>query len=192
VRASPREQAEGRARTCRRPRADRCVLWPHQDTPIVGWSASDLGQLEVDEVGRVTHIAIGEVARGGSIWDLTTGDRLATLTGHTGEVFDVAFSPDGDTIATAGADGTARLWDTETGTEQLVLHSDEGPVSSVAFSPDGDRLVTTSVGVARVWALDLEDLIGIAEDRLTRSLTDDECRQYLHVDACPSRGETSP
>jgi WD40 repeat protein/DNA-binding SARP family transcriptional activator len=141
---------------------------------------------EVVAVGPAgARAAVGEVTRGGSIWDLETGERLATLTGHNGDVFDVAFSPDGDTVATAGTDGTARLWNTESGTERLVLHSDEGPVSSVAFSPDGDRLATTSVGVARVWALDLDDLIGIAEDRLTRSLTDDECRQYLHVEVCP-------
>jgi hypothetical protein len=38
-----------------------------------------------------------------------------------------------------------------------------------------------------VWALDLDDLIAIAHDKLTRELSDEECRQYLHVDACPSR-----
>jgi hypothetical protein len=36
----------------------------------------------------------------------------------------------------------------------------------------------------RVWALDLDDLIGIAEGELTRDLTEEECRQYLH-EPCP-------
>jgi hypothetical protein len=36
-----------------------------------------------------------------------------------------------------------------------------------------------------VWALDLDRLLEIARDEATRSLTDDECRQYLHVDVCP-------
>lgn len=132
-----------------------------------------------------TRIATSEVARGGSIWAAATGERLATLTGHTGEISDVAFSPDGDTIATSGTDGTVRLWTAESGTEQLVLHGHDGSISSLAFGPDGDRLVSTSAGVARVWALDLDDLTGIAESRLTRSLTSDECRQYLHVESCP-------
>jgi len=35
-------------------------------------------------------------------------------------------------------------------------------------------------------ALDLDDLLKIAHDELTRTLTDAECRQYLHVEACPS------
>jgi hypothetical protein len=39
--------------------------------------------------------------------------------------------------------------------------------------------------VVRVWALDLDDLIAIARREVTRELTDDECRQYLHLpDGC--------
>ena len=38
----------------------------------------------------------------------------------------------------------------------------------------------------RVWALDIDDLIEIARQNITRSLTDEECRAYLHVESCPS------
>jgi hypothetical protein len=37
----------------------------------------------------------------------------------------------------------------------------------------------------RIWALDLDDLVEIAENGLTRTLTDEECRQYLHTASCP-------
>ncbi|HUF58178.1 MAG TPA: hypothetical protein VMR89_01640 [Actinomycetota bacterium] len=54
-------------------------------------------------------------------------------------------------------------------------------VSGVAFGPDGRRLVSAGPdGVVRVWTLDLDELIEIA-DEVTRELTDDECRQYLHL-----------
>jgi hypothetical protein len=46
----------------------------------------------------------------------------------------------------------------------------------------------------RVWALDLDELVGVATRGLTRDLTDDECRQYLHTEGCPEtewRGTTS-
>jgi WD40 repeat protein len=58
-------------------------------------------------------------------------------------------------------------------------------VSSVQFSPDGIKLASNgSDGVARVWALDLDDLLRIARDNVTRDFTPAVCRQYLHVDSC--------
>jgi len=59
-------------------------------------------------------------------------------------------------------------------------------VEGVAFSPDGTKLASSSQcdGV-RIWALDIDDLLKIALREAGRSLTDEECRQYLHVDRCP-------
>ena len=121
------------------------------------------------------------------IWDAATGHKIATLAGHTGAVEAVAFSTDGTRLASAGADGTVRLWDPRSGEQQLVLRGHAGLVSSVAFSPDGSRLASVGAdGYVRVWALDLDDLIDIAEGELTRTFTDEECRQYLHMPTCPS------
>jgi WD40 repeat protein len=65
-----------------------------------------------------------------------------------------------------------------------VLRGHDLLVSGLDFSPDGKRLVSASPdGVVRVWALDLDELIRIAERDLTRGLTPDECRQY-RIDPC--------
>jgi WD40 repeat protein len=57
----------------------------------------------------------------------------------------------------------------------------------VAFSPDGSMLASSTFdGTARVWALDIDDLLEIARQNVTRSLTDEECRQYLNLQACPN------
>ena len=56
----------------------------------------------------------------------------------------------------------------------------------MVFGPDGSKLASVGEdGLVHVWALDLDDLIAMATERLTRTLSDDECRQYLHVDRCP-------
>src|SRR5262249_8237045 len=45
-----------------------------------------------------------------SLWNLPIRREVAILKGHTGVVTDVAFSPDGNTLASGSWDGTVRLW----------------------------------------------------------------------------------
>src|SRR5262249_15374532 len=74
------------------------------------------------------------------------------LTGHTGPVTAVAFSPDGTTLATISLDNTARLWNARTGRPIATLTGHTGTVTAVAFSPDGTTLATASDDrTARLW-----------------------------------------
>jgi putative hemolysin len=76
---------------------------------------------------------------------------LLTLRGHTGQVAGVCFSPDGQRLATASADGTAKVWDARTGQEVLTFRGHNYAVAGVCFSPDGQRLATTSAPETKVW-----------------------------------------
>jgi WD40 repeat protein len=64
--------------------------------------------------------------------------------GHAGDVWVVAWSPDGARLATGGPDETIRLWDPRTGRELLVLDGHKGAVAGLAFSPDGRWLASAT------------------------------------------------
>jgi len=77
------------------------------------------------------------------LWTLATRQELAPpLKGHKGNIFAMAFSPDGKLLATAGAELTDRLCHVSSG---RLLHEFKGHstwVRAVAFSPDGRTLAT--------------------------------------------------
>jgi WD40 repeat protein len=121
------------------------------------------------------------------IWNLPGGDLDRTLSGEVSVLWGIAWSADDSTIAAGSFNGLIRLWDVETTASSLVLRGHTGPVNSLEFSPDGGRLASRSMdGIARLWALDLDELISIAGGKVHRGLVDSECREYLHLAACPA------
>ncbi len=94
------------------------------------------------------------VAGGTGIWlyDAHTGKELTLLTGHTGSVLTVAFSPNGNTIASGSEDNTVMLWDVLTGKHKQTLIGHENFVTCVVYDPKGDILASASFdATVRLW-----------------------------------------
>ncbi|MGJ5672733.1 MAG: WD40 repeat domain-containing protein [Nostochopsis sp.] len=98
--------------------------------------------------GHSTLVASGSYGET-KLWDLTKGELVGTLSEHpwmlsglVDEVNALAFSPDGHTLVSAGADSTIKMW--HVGARDLIdiLHKHHGMVRCVAFTPDGRMLAT--------------------------------------------------
>jgi WD40 repeat protein/serine/threonine protein kinase len=85
-----------------------------------------------------------------AVWDLQTGEEIFAYDQHNAPVDRVAFSPDGQYLASAGA--MVRVWNLATRKELLALHP-PSMVLAVAFSPDGQLLATGNDDhTVRVWS----------------------------------------
>jgi WD40 repeat protein len=141
-----------------------------------------------------TLLVNGRLAGGAydvSLWDPGTGELISTLGPVEGLVAAASFGPEGSRVA-VGDQSAVRVFDTETGTVLFTLPAlnDDSLVTDLAFGPEGTRLAAAvhGEGVLRVFAIDVDDLAGIAIERLTRSFTDTECRIYA-IDPCPTLAE---
>jgi WD40 repeat protein len=128
---------------------ERAVLWGHT-YPVECVAFSPDGKVLASGSKHLDSQAaklVGCLAECGEIrlWGSATGRPLATLRGHTTSVTSLAFSPDGNTLASGSGD-TVRLWDVAARRQKPAFPSThEGGLVVLAFSPDGKSLATGSL-----------------------------------------------
>lgn len=172
----------------------RVKLWDLERGEIIREIPVYSGRMLFEERGR--RIITGD--DGGPrprVWDPETGALVATFPAQPGaSVVDMALSPDGSTLALT-SDETVRLVDPATGRLRLTLGGEPceastqfnvGYAGNLAFSPDGSSLASQCGDTIHVWVLNIDDLLRVAQQNVTRPLTEEECRQYLHLETCPS------
>lgn len=117
------------------------------------------------------------------VWNPFTGESIAVFR-TASDVVTARFSPDDRLVVTSGNEGITQIWDVETGTKLADLVGHVGGVRTVQFSPDGELVLTAGEdATARVWRCEtcgsVEELLDLAESRVTRELTADERSLYL-------------
>ena len=110
------------------------------------------------------------------LWDVSTWKMIDELHGHTSNVSGIAFSPDGERLASVDLHGNAILWNLNSGAPAAVFRTDgKSPIAAVDFSPDGE-LLSASGDSLYVWEIQSGNTVLEIPGSDTESLTIGEGR----------------
>jgi hypothetical protein len=150
------------------------TLWDvdtREQTTVLGFHQRSTSAVTLSPDGRM--LASGGLPEGVKLWDIPSGQLIATLEGGSFSINGLAFSPDGSILAVSSyLPTTLTLWDVNSRRKIAALRGHTDTVYSAAFSPDGKTLVSASDDTTlRLWDVstqqELATLTGHTDDVFT-------------------------
>jgi WD40 repeat protein len=88
--------------------------------------------------------------QGGQLKGLSQWWEAKTLSGHSGNIRALAFSPDGKYLATGSSDKTIKIWEVKSGLCERTIDGTSERISSVVFCPDRNCVISGSIPI-KLW-----------------------------------------
>jgi len=158
----------------------RCLpIFENQADAVTALNLSIEGRYALTGGGQsVIQRDNGRFVQSGTIdlWELSTGERLRTFTGHRGAVTSVCLSADNRYALSGSMDATVRLWEIANGQCLRTFAGHADAVTSVTFSANGRYALSGSADrTLKLWILDWELADTAPAD------WDEEARPYLEM-----------
>jgi WD40 repeat protein len=102
-----------------------------------------------------SQVALGGPSRIVKIWSTKTGELLHKIKKHTDWVTAIAFSPNGQMLATADRNGGISIWDPDSAQELFTLAGHKSAVTALSWRGDSKLLASSSEdGTVKLWEMD--------------------------------------
>jgi len=132
---------------------------PSDNGNSITWSPDGTKFAYTAKNGR-TNLIIG-------IWDILRDEEYARLHGHGKSITDIAWSPNGQYIASGSRDKSAIVWDVQNKKIHLALDGHNAFVGAVKWNPESSKVATASAdGVVRIWKIDSVNKVNSEPDQV--------------------------